>query len=181
MTSFIVEAHVGRVVRPEWAGDPQCAFCSILQKKLPAYILYEDEKVISILDIAPLRLGHTLVIPKVHLKHISELPEDYAAALGLAVTRVAKALTKFLENPGLNVVGNQEYAQAVPHVHYHIIPAPQLDAPRGTGTYNALNPPTEKEMHRMELEGRTELDEDFAKEFSDRIRRELSATASSHL
>jgi hypothetical protein len=150
MTSFIVEAHVGRVVRPEWAGDPQCAFCSILQKKLPAYILYEDEKVISILgwspsnvrskllkvgkDIAPLRLGHTLVIPKIHLKHISELPEDYAAALGLAVTRVAKALTKcsvtgktsrqrflltcitVLENPGLNVVGNQEYAQAVPHV-----------------------------------------------------------------
>lgn len=45
-------------------------------------------------DIAPLRPGHTLVIPKVHQKHISELPEDYAAALGLVVTRVSKALTK---------------------------------------------------------------------------------------
>lgn len=150
MTSFIVEAHVDRVMHPEWVGDSQCVFCLILQKKIPAYILYEDEKVISILgrstcifrteslkigeDIAPLRLGHTLVIPKVHQRHISELPGDYAAALGLAVTRVAKALTKgsaigktsrrcfqltciiVLENPGLNVVGNQEYAQAVPHV-----------------------------------------------------------------
>jgi len=85
-------------------------------------------------DIAPLRPGHTLAIPKVHHKHISELPEEYAAALGLVVTRVAKALVKgsvtnktsrrfgsftravVLENPGLNVVGNQEYAQAVPHV-----------------------------------------------------------------
>ena len=74
------------------------------------------------------------MIPKVHHSHISELPEEYAAALGIVVTRVAKALTKgsvtcdtfrrydsltravVLENTGLNVVGNQEYAQAVPHV-----------------------------------------------------------------
>ena len=45
-------------------------------------------------DVAPLRPGHTLVIPKIHQKHISELPEDFAAALGLVVTRVAKALTR---------------------------------------------------------------------------------------
>lgn len=147
----MVEAHVDRVIHQEWAESPECVFCSILQNKLSAYVLYEDEKVISVLglslnvelrieslkigeDISPLRPGHTLVIPKVHQKYISELPEDYAAALGLVVTRVAKALTKgrptdktawycfrltcvvVLENPGLNVVGNQEYAQAVPHV-----------------------------------------------------------------
>ena len=47
-------------------------------------------------DIAPLRPGHTLVIPKVHHRHISELPEEYAAALGLVVTRVAKAVVKGL-------------------------------------------------------------------------------------
>lgn len=164
----MVEAHVDRAVHKEWAEDPECVFCSILQNKLSAYVLYEDEKVISILDISPLRPGHTLVIPKVHQKYISELPEDYAAALGLVVTRVAKALTKVLENPGLNVVGNQEYAQAVPHVHYHVIPAPQLDAKPGRSKYNALNPPSEKEMHEMEWEGRTELDEDFAREFTDR-------------
>jgi len=152
MTSFIVEAHVDRYIHPEWADNPECAFCLILRNELPAYTLYEDDKVIAVLgwspynfeiwtetlkvgkDIAPLRPGHTLVIPKFHHKHISELPEEYAAALGLVVTRVAKALTKgsvadqvsrlygllthpvVLENPGLNVVGNQEYAQAVPHV-----------------------------------------------------------------
>jgi hypothetical protein len=152
MTSFIVEAHVDRHIHPEWADNPQCAFCLILRKELPAHILYEDDRVIAILgrspsnvkpriealnirkDTAPLRPGHTLVIPKFHHKRISELPEEYGAALGLVVTRVAKALTKgaitdeisrlydsltraaVLENPGLNVVGNQEYAQAVPHV-----------------------------------------------------------------
>lgn len=112
MTSFIVEAHFDRYIHPEWADNPQCAFCLILRNELPAYILYEDDEVIAVLgwsaynfelgtevlnfgkDIAPLRPGHTLVIPKFHHKHISELPEEYAAALGLVVTRVAKALTK---------------------------------------------------------------------------------------
>ncbi|KAF9644531.1 HIT-like protein [Thelephora ganbajun] len=181
MTSFIVEAHVDRIIHPEWADNPKCVFCLILRNKLPAYILHEDEKVISILDVAPLRPGHTLVIPKIHHKHISELPEEYAAALGLAVTRIAKALTKVLENHGLNVVGNQEYAQAVPHVHYHIIPAPEPDVPRDRSKYKTLVPPTEKEMHMMELEGRTKLGEDFAREFADKIRRELSTTVLSHL
>jgi len=106
-----------------------------------------------------------------------------------------------LDNPGLNVVGNQEYAQAVPHVraqsipartgglfsdslskvHYHIIPAPQFDVPRDRSEYRTSNPPTQREMHRMELEGRTELDEDFAKEFTDKMRRELSPAVLSHL
>ena len=82
------------------------------------------------------------MIPKAHHSHISELPEEYAAALGLVVTRVAKALTKgsvtdetfwwydsltcavVLENTGLNVVGNQEYAQAVPHVRVQCSESP---------------------------------------------------------
>jgi len=112
MTSFIVEAHVDRTIHPEWADNPQCVFCLILRDQLPAYKLYEDENAIAILgwspfdvelgtevlkvekDIAPLRPGHTLVIPKFHHKHISELPEEYAAGVGLVVTRVAKAMTK---------------------------------------------------------------------------------------
>jgi len=102
MTSFVVEAHVDRSLHPEWAGEPQCVFCSILQKKLPAYTLYEDERVIAVLGWSP------LVIPKIHQKHISALPEEYAAALGLVITRVAKALTK-----GPNILNRR---QAVPHV-----------------------------------------------------------------
>lgn len=112
MTSFIVEAHIDRHIDREWADNPQCVFCLILRNELPAYTLYEDNKVIAILgwssysvelwteslkiekDVAPLRPGHTLVIPKFHEERISELPEEYAAALGLVVTRVAKALTK---------------------------------------------------------------------------------------
>lgn len=66
-------------------------------------------------------------------------------------------------------------------VHYHIIPAPQLDVPGDRAKYRTLKPPTEKEMHIMEWEGRMELDEDFAKELVDKIRRELSPTPLSNL
>lgn len=46
-----------------------------------------------LLDILPLRPGHTLVIPKIHVSRVSELPKEYAAAIGDAVTKVANALT----------------------------------------------------------------------------------------
>lgn len=84
-------------------------------------------------DILPLRPGHTLVIPKKHISRLSDLPPELAAAVGGAVSKVARALTEgecysFMAeraglmvvlatgNTGLNVVCNQEYAQAVPHV-----------------------------------------------------------------
>ena len=85
----------------------------------------------------PIRAGHTLVIPKAHIPKLSDLPPDLASAVGEAVSKVANALTegtllhtrnmlyvqlesmilyKAMGNTGLNVVCNQEYAQAVPHV-----------------------------------------------------------------
>lgn len=91
----------------------------------------------SCIDILPLRAGHTLVIPKAHIPKLSDLPPDLASAVGEAVSKVANALTegalllfileirftfqrlfaaKAMGNTGLNVVCNQEYAQAVPHV-----------------------------------------------------------------
>lgn len=45
----MVEAHFDRHIHPEWADNPECAFCLILRNQLPAYTLYEDEKVIAIL------------------------------------------------------------------------------------------------------------------------------------
>lgn len=67
-------------------------------------------------DILPLRPGHTLVIPKAHYPRLSDLPAELAGAVGAAVSRVARALVDALDNTALNVVCNQEYAQAVPHV-----------------------------------------------------------------
>ncbi|KAG5648375.1 hypothetical protein DXG03_004948 [Asterophora parasitica] len=171
MTSFIIKAHIDRPQAPSWAPDSEanCTFCRIIQGELPAHKVYEDDDVLAILDILPLRRGHTLVIPKLHCARLSELPPNYAAATGKAVSRVADALTQAVNNTALNVVCNQEYAQAVPHVHYHIIPAPtfgtsQADATSILKEKLAISkpPPSMAEMHQMEFESREELDDEDA-------------------
>ena len=78
-------------------------------------------------------------------------------------------------NTGLNVVCNQEYAQAVPHVHYHIIPAPQLGSSSfsSTETVERQTPLTHEKMHQKEFESRHELDEDDAIVLAKKIRARL--------
>ncbi|KAF8349248.1 HIT-like protein [Amanita rubescens] len=180
MTSFMIKAHVDREIPQEWRSDADCTFCSIIRNEQPAYRVYEDDKVIVILDILPLRPGHMLVIPKAHYSRLSELPQEFAAAVGITLTKVAKALTQAVDNTALNVVCNQEYAQAVPHVHYHIIPAPKLGQPESpTLVPNALpgarerNPRTMREMYQMEFEARSSLDDDDAKNLLEKIRTKL--------
>ncbi|KAF5382723.1 hypothetical protein D9615_002832 [Tricholomella constricta] len=170
MTSFIIKAHLDRPQAPSWTpdSDSDCTFCRIIRGELPAHRVLEDDDVLAILDILPLRRGHTLVIPKVHCARLSELPPNYAAATGKAVSRVANALTQAVNNTALNVVCNQEYAQAVPHVHYHVIPAPTFGTPSGSTAIMKENmttskpPYSTKEMHQMEFESREELDDDEA-------------------
>ncbi|KAG1809704.1 HIT-like domain-containing protein [Suillus subaureus] len=178
MTSFIIGAHTNRSIPTEWRDDADrnCPFCRIIADEMPSTRLYEDDKVIAILDILPLRRGHTLVIPKAHYSRVSELPPEYASAVGQAVTRVANGLTKALDNTALNVVCNQEYAQAVPHVHYHIIPAPSFGSsavePLEKAKENEI-PLSRREMHQREFESREELDEDEGKVLAVRIRASL--------
>ncbi|KAF8895293.1 HIT-like domain-containing protein [Infundibulicybe gibba] len=177
MTSFIIKSHVDRTQPPAWKHDndnpTSCPFCRIIRNELPASRVFENEKVVAILDIMPLRKGHTLVIPKAHHSRLSELPAEYAAATGEAVSRVAFALTKALEHTALNVVCNQEYAQAVPHVHYHIIPAPVLGSPATPSPQPERAPMTVMQMHQMEFQSREELDDEEACDLAAKIRSRL--------
>jgi diadenosine tetraphosphate (Ap4A) HIT family hydrolase len=70
-------------------------------------------------------------------------------------------------------VCNQEYAQAVPHVHYHIIPAPTFGKQPPAAPLKDVEPLTMKEMHQREFEGRSELDEDDAAILAEQIRSKL--------
>ncbi|EPQ54736.1 HIT-like protein [Gloeophyllum trabeum ATCC 11539] len=183
MTSFIISDHLTRKVPPSWAAhaDPACPFCRIVAGAAPAFRVHEDERVVAFLDIMPLRPGHTLVVPKRHEKRVSELPAEDAAAVGAAVSRVAGALVRAMGNTALNVVCNQEYAQAVDHVHYHVIPAPTFES--SSKVSPVMNEPdkgprgrkvlTQKEMHRREFENREELDEEEGEELAKRIRAHL--------
>jgi len=108
-----------------------------------------------------------LVEFSIHLQRYNAFEERTHSGrpeVGEAVSKVAHALTQALGNTALNVVCNQEYAQAVPHVHFHIIPAPRYDSssPPLPLTQDKEPPLSLRQMHKMEFEGRDELDDDDA-------------------
>lgn len=99
-------------------------FAKILDGELPCHRLYEDDRVLALLDIFPLVLGHTLVIPKERRAYVHELSEESAAAIGRALPRIARAVMSATGASAYNILQNNGAAahQAVFHVHFHVIP-----------------------------------------------------------
>jgi histidine triad (HIT) family protein len=98
-------------------------FEKIIEREIPADIIYEDEKHIAFLNIAPFEKGHTLVITKHPYKTIFEIPEDEYLQLQKVVHRIAKHIKDVL-NCDMNMVQNngEVSGQEVPHIHFHLIP-----------------------------------------------------------
>jgi histidine triad (HIT) family protein len=105
-------------------GDPNCIFCKIVAGEIPCRKLYENDRVLSFLDIGPLSEGHCLVIPKEHYVTIDQMPEDLAGACMRGVPRLSRAVMDSTDAEGWNVLQNngRVSGQAVDHVHFHIIP-----------------------------------------------------------
>ncbi len=101
-----------------------CVFCKIIAGELPSCKIYEDDLVLSFMDIAPLSVGHSLVIPKNHYETFPEVPPDEAAAVAAAMLKVAPAVVASQNADGFNLLlANGACAgQVVPHVHFHIVP-----------------------------------------------------------
>lgn len=104
--------------------NQSCIFCKIVSKEIPANIVYEDEHVLSFLDIMPANKGHCLVIPKKHYETLIETPEKELSEMIGAVKKIAKAMSLSVGNGAYNIVMNngKEAGQVVNHAHIHIIP-----------------------------------------------------------
>lgn len=102
----------------------ECVFCRIARHELPAEILYETDRVISILDINPIHFGHALVIPRDHCRDFLSILEDDLHELTRASQIVARALVRALNLEGFNVFSNNGRiaGQSVFHFHLHITP-----------------------------------------------------------
>ena len=98
-------------------------FEKIIDREIPADIIYEDEKHLAFLDIQPFEKGHILVIPKKAFETIFEMPEENFLELQKVVFKLAQKIHKEIGG-GLNILQNNlEIAgQVVPHVHFHLIP-----------------------------------------------------------
>jgi histidine triad (HIT) family protein len=99
-------------------------FDRILAGEIPCHRVYEDEQVLAFLDIGPLSLGHTLVIPKERKARLHELSDDSAAALGRVLPRLCRAVLAATGAVDYNVLqsNGRRAHQTVEHVHFHIIP-----------------------------------------------------------
>ena len=99
-------------------------FEKIIDREIPANIVYEDDDVIAFMDAFPIVKGHTLVVPKQPIENIFDLDEETGAKLMSVITKVSSAVRDAFQPAGLNVVQNNgAYAsQSVFHLHFHIIP-----------------------------------------------------------
>jgi histidine triad (HIT) family protein len=99
-------------------------FAQIIRGEIPCHRVYEDERVLAFLDIFPLSLGHTLVVPKEPAVTLDQLSDDAAASIGRVLPRLARAVLRATGASAYNVLQNNGAAahQAVMHVHFHIIP-----------------------------------------------------------
>lgn len=101
-----------------------CIFCKIIEKEIPAHIIYEDELVLAFLDISQVTKGHTLVIPKKHTDNFLTCDQEIMCHVMSVAQRIGQHLTKVLHANGMNILSNinEVAGQSVLHFHIHLIP-----------------------------------------------------------
>jgi histidine triad (HIT) family protein len=126
-------------------------FSKIINREIPAQIVAEDERFIAFLDIMPMVLGHTLVVPKKEIDYIYDLPDQDLADINVFAKAVAAGVRKAVscKRIGVAVIGLE-----VPHAHIHLIPMNSAD------DLNFTRPklrPTQEELAAVAEKIRTNL------------------------
>jgi len=106
------------------AYDTSNVFARILRGEIPAHKVFEDEHTLAFMDVMPQSAGHTLVIPRVAAENLFDLPASALAATIASTQRVARAVKKAFDAPGIMIaqLNGREAGQSVFHVHFHIVP-----------------------------------------------------------
>src|SRR5882724_8558040 len=106
-------------------------FSKIIDREIPGYIVAEDDRFIAFLDINPLSIGHTLVVPKKEIDYFFDVDDSTLSALMLFAKRVSAAIKKSVncKRVGVVVIGFE-----VPHAHLHLVPMNHM------GDINFANP-----------------------------------------
>ncbi len=103
---------------------PECIFCKIVKKEIPAYIVYEDENFLAFLDIHPQSPGHTQVIPKQHYRWVWDVPPIASSGPTIGkyfeiAQKIAQAQQKAFKTGWIlsKIMGDE-----IPHAHIWIFP-----------------------------------------------------------
>ena len=99
-----------------------CIFCKILRGEIPSKKLYEDDKVIVIMDVNLKVDGHALVIPKEHVTDFMEISDELLTHIYEVAREVSKKLMSKLNATALTLGVNYGDSQVVKHFHMHLLP-----------------------------------------------------------
>jgi len=107
-----------------------CIFCDIINRSIPAYIVFEDDRYIAVLDKYPISIGHTLVLPKTHFERVNDMSQEQFCALYSRVYALNRIITSRVGASASHISVNDGAAanQLIPHVHVHIIPRSHADS-----------------------------------------------------
>ncbi|MFC2991242.1 MULTISPECIES: histidine triad nucleotide-binding protein [Halomonas] len=111
-----------------------CLFCKIINREIPAEIVFEDDEVLAFEDIAPQAPTHLLVIPKRHVATLNDLEESDQALVGrLPIVAARLARERGFADEGYRVVMNcnDDGGQTVYHIHMHLMGGRRFTWPAG--------------------------------------------------
>ncbi len=101
-----------------------CVFCKIVNRELPAKVVYEDDKVMAFHDINPQAPIHVLVIPKKHIPTLNDISEEDKELIGHIFTVIKEIAGKLgIAEKGYRVLVNcnRDGGQEVFHLHFHLL------------------------------------------------------------
>src|SRR3984957_13363877 len=104
------------------AAEAECAFCRIIRGELAATVILETGRLLAFLDHRPLFRGHTLLVPRQHMRLLSDLPAEMAAEFLTTAQRLERAIEDGLGVSGTMILINNVVSQSGPHLHLHAIP-----------------------------------------------------------
>ena len=100
-----------------------CVFCKIIEKKIPAEVVYEDEHCIAFKDIHPKAAVHLLVIPRIHVESLSDLTLEHSDIISHMMLKLSEiAESQGLGNGFRTIVNTLSGGgQEVYHLHFHLL------------------------------------------------------------
>ena len=115
------------------ATDPNCIFCKIVRKEIPADEVVRDEHIVAFRDLNPQAPVHVLVIPTEHAQHLSDFTESAGSERATALLKTAAELGRRFGRDGYRVVINEgpDGGQTVGHLHAHVLAGRHMKWPPG--------------------------------------------------
>jgi histidine triad (HIT) family protein len=108
-----------------------CLFCRIAAGEAEALRVAGDEHCVAFLDHRPLFPGHVLLVPRLHVATLTDLPDPLLAPLMRWTRALARAVEEALPAEGAFVALNHKVSQSVPHLHVHVVPRRRGDGLKG--------------------------------------------------